>query len=295
MFNVDPDAPPDSTCTAVPDVPSWASLPSTTIISNNILIWCGVKDCWTWTSSEADWRKAPNLSNLLYFYGSLVSVDGSAFLLGGFTTKGGLEEWVSNKIYTTTGETWQLAGQLQQGRWGHCSVVVGRNIITTGGDPAEVAVEIFNTGDGTTTQLSDMNIPRWGHGCTTYNTGGGDEIEIIVAGAYTYDPHVEKMTGTRTGNQGVWQYSGWTHIGSLPDGRRMFPMVNINNYIYILGGELESEEDFSGSEKSEKLIYALATSSVLVSTDGGRTWTEADTALQTARHRHTAVIAGEIC
>merc|ERR1719369_383296 len=111
LFNVDPDAPSDSTCTAVPDHPS--NFPSTTIINNNRLLVCGGTSCWTWTPREAGWREAPNLSNLLRTYGQLVSVDGSAFLLGGVTESG-----ISNKIYTTTGQTWKLAGQLKQGRIG---------------------------------------------------------------------------------------------------------------------------------------------------------------------------------
>jgi len=284
LFNVDTDTPSDSTCTAVPDLPS--NFPSTTIINNNQLLLCGGTSCWTWTASETGWKEAPNLSNLTYFtyfYGQLVSVDGSAFLLGGTTESG-----VSNKIYTTTGETWQLAGQLQQGSLAfHCLVVVGKNIITTGGYAAGgtlATVEMFNTEDGTTTQLSDMIGPRHGHACTTYNTGDGDEIEIIVAGDFYYDPFMEKMSGTMTGDQGVWQFSGWTRIGRLPirDDRSRFPMVNINNNLYILGGLLNPEE-------------RVATSSVLVSTNGGRNWTEADTALQTPRYGHTAILAGGIC
>jgi len=277
------------TCNAVPNLPLVMSDHSTTIINNNRLLSCGgiSSDGGCWTTSEGAWSEAPQLPKPVV-YGQLVSVDGSAFFLGGLTESG-----VTSEIYTiggdvAEGDTWQGAGELLQGRWGHCTVVVDRNnIITTGGVDGDTStsVELFHSDDGTSSQLKSLKNARWHHGCTTYNTHPEERIEIIVAGGVGRGLRsVEKMSLARTSSQGVWQYTGWTEIGGLPAGRWSFPMVNVDNQLYIVGGEPEDGEH--------------TTRSILVSKNAGKNWKPfegTDLNMQTGRYGHTAVSSGDIC
>jgi len=288
LVNVGAGPPSVSTCAAVPPLPTRVMQHSTTIINNNSILSCGGWDGgWTdecWVTSGTGWSEAPKLPRKVT-YGEIVAVNGSAYYMGGWAEHGDH----SNDILTIgvdLTDTWQLAGRLQKGRFRHCSVLVGGDtIITTGGAAGNnfnllASVEAFHVGDGTTTRLRDLNDARQLHGCTTYNRGGG-AVEVIVVGG-NWPTSVEKMTRAWTTVFGVefWGYSGWSRVGSLPAPRENFPVVNLGNLIYILGGDP---------------LEAVGTS-VLASSDGGRTWEEFDDVLQTpGRKGHTAVVAGEIC
>ena len=62
----------------------------------------------------------------------------------------------------------------------------------------------------------------------------------------------------------------------LPGVRDSFPMISLTGNIFILGGDVGG-------------FSSVATSSVLVSSDNGSTWEEAETSLATPRRLHTAV------
>ena len=70
----------------------------------------------------------------------------------------------------------------------------------------------------------------------------------------------------------------WNQVGSLPDVRYNFPLVNIGDRLFILGGYTGSTED-----------------TVLISDDGGEQWDLLPDRLKTARSSHTAVSTETLC
>ena len=66
----------------------------------------------------------------------------------------------------------------------------------------------------------------------------------------------------------------WTQVGSLPAGRSSFPLVNIGDRLFILGGE---NDDYDPVD------------TVLSSDDGGENWYLLPDRLEMTRRGHTAV------
>ena len=66
----------------------------------------------------------------------------------------------------------------------------------------------------------------------------------------------------------------WNQVGSLPAGRHSFPLVNLGDSLFILGGMNDDGE---------------AQDTVLSSDDGGENWYLLPDRLEMARSGHTAV------
>ena len=66
----------------------------------------------------------------------------------------------------------------------------------------------------------------------------------------------------------------WNQLGSLPAGRADFPLINLGDRLFILGGMNDNGE---------------AEDTVLSSDDEGENWYLLPDRLEMARYRHTAV------
>ena len=129
----------------------------------------------------------------------------------------------------------------------------------------------------TTTTISPLNVARRLHGCSSITRNGA--VLVIAAGGQgdgnSYLSSVEVVQ--RTGG-GAW--SRWTTVGQLPQPRGRFPLVNLGGSIFGLGG-------YDGGDNR--------LSSIVTTTDDGRTWATLDARLETGRYGHTAVSTATLC
>ena len=73
----------------------------------------------------------------------------------------------------------------------------------------------------------------------------------------------------------------WNKVGSLPDGRSRFPLVNMGDRLFILGGMYDTF--------TEGMFVLTALDTVLSSDDGGENWYLLPDRLEMATYGHTAV------
>jgi len=192
---------------------------------------------------------------------------------------------VRDEIYSlnaaVTGHQWEEVATLDTPREDHCSVAYGDSVITAGGlddDFNELSsVEVYRRGDATSTTLPvRLRVARSGHGCTIYGN------KFVVTGGMDRDGDrlLSSVEISTRGEQGWGEFRIINN--ALPEGRGTHTATTIGlGTIYLTGGWTDSEDD--------------PTTSIVVSRDGGNTWTTSSTALTTGRFWHTAVATPDLC
>merc|ERR1719309_864973 len=182
----------------------------------------------------------------------------------------------------TSASQWTEVGNLINGRWGHCSVSHDDFVLTSGGEgPAKLtSVELYDMSTSTITTLSStLNVARTYHGCSIMIKENGD-LELIVIGGI--DTANKKLSSVEVATMSA---SGWSSFeifdNALPAKSYDHTTTKVGKYLYTAGGA--TDDEWFGE-------------SILLSSDGGRHWTNITTTLLTdGRYAHNAVATYNLC
>jgi N-acetylneuraminic acid mutarotase len=160
----------------------------------------------------------------------------SAFLNNKLYVSGGaVEAGVSNlvQVYDPEMESWTTAeSRLQQGRWGHTSIVLDGKIYEMGGldtakGPALTSIEVYDPDTDTWENKGEMEIGRIGHGAVAY------EGKIYVMGGELQEPSPGALDRVEVYDPATLT---WETLAPMPTPRIFMAICLVGDVIYVLGG-----------------------------------------------------------
>lgn len=178
--------------------------------------------CLKLSETGQGWQEYKTLNKPRQAHSSWKSPDGIVLMGGFFSGK-------STEIVGSSGSRSRFS--LQDNTTNACAISDEDEVVITGGFGNRKSVKVYNL-LGFNRNLPDLNFGRQYHACASYQDNNNRKT-FLVAGGFT---GIENTKSTEILTDGA---NIWTIVGELPRARHGLRATNVNNIIYVLGGDSE--------------------------------------------------------